>query len=230
MFVQLLFDIYHHAYTSKVQSRACSRYRVWVEGFTHTTTVLNPFVVQNSIGRCLNLIQMGTCAKAGLQIPRHAFILWLAILGKLPTTDKPWLSHLGPASYVTTEVQKPTLTYSSNADLAGSALQKYAEEFSSNGPIGIGKQTLNGRQKKWRGKHIVNIAYRSLLAACVNHIWRERNLRRFEHTEQTPNTIGMMIIDDVRQRILSINTTLSISTRALYRLWRIPWPVEGETN
>ncbi|KAL2230782.1 UNVERIFIED_CONTAM: hypothetical protein Sindi_1672600 [Sesamum indicum] len=30
-----------------------------------------------------------------LKIPRHSFILWLAILGKLPTTDKPWLSHLG---------------------------------------------------------------------------------------------------------------------------------------
>ncbi|KAL2247306.1 UNVERIFIED_CONTAM: hypothetical protein Sindi_2582900 [Sesamum indicum] len=31
-----------------------------------------------------------------LKIPRHSFILWLAILGKLATTDKPWLAHLGP--------------------------------------------------------------------------------------------------------------------------------------
>ncbi|KAL2248033.1 UNVERIFIED_CONTAM: hypothetical protein Sindi_2655600, partial [Sesamum indicum] len=31
-----------------------------------------------------------------LKIPRHLFILWLAILGKLATTDKPWLVHLGP--------------------------------------------------------------------------------------------------------------------------------------
>ncbi|KAL2224653.1 UNVERIFIED_CONTAM: LINE-1 reverse transcriptase [Sesamum indicum] len=30
-----------------------------------------------------------------LKIPHHSFILWLAILGKLPSTDKPWLSHLG---------------------------------------------------------------------------------------------------------------------------------------
>ncbi|KAL0439849.1 UNVERIFIED_CONTAM: LINE-1 retrotransposable element O protein [Sesamum latifolium] len=27
--------------------------------------------------------------------PTHFFILWLAILGKLPTLDKPWLAHLG---------------------------------------------------------------------------------------------------------------------------------------
>ena len=31
-----------------------------------------------------------------LKIPRHLFILWLAILGKLATTDKSWLAHLGP--------------------------------------------------------------------------------------------------------------------------------------
>ncbi|KAL0401301.1 UNVERIFIED_CONTAM: hypothetical protein Slati_4160000 [Sesamum latifolium] len=29
------------------------------------------------------------------KIPRDSFILWLAILGKLSTLDKPWLSHLG---------------------------------------------------------------------------------------------------------------------------------------
>ncbi|KAL2237667.1 UNVERIFIED_CONTAM: hypothetical protein Sindi_0958400, partial [Sesamum indicum] len=30
-----------------------------------------------------------------LKILRHNFILWLAIQEKLPTTDKPWMSHLG---------------------------------------------------------------------------------------------------------------------------------------
>ncbi|KAL0290685.1 UNVERIFIED_CONTAM: putative ribonuclease H protein [Sesamum radiatum] len=29
------------------------------------------------------------------KIPRFSFVLWLAILGKLSTMDKPWLSHLG---------------------------------------------------------------------------------------------------------------------------------------
>ena len=30
-----------------------------------------------------------------LKIPRHNFILWLAIQEKLPTTDKAWMTHLG---------------------------------------------------------------------------------------------------------------------------------------
>ncbi|KAL2235456.1 UNVERIFIED_CONTAM: hypothetical protein Sindi_1277800 [Sesamum indicum] len=82
--------------------------------------------------------------------------------------------------------------------------------------------------RKWRGKHIINSAYRTLLASCVYHIWRERNLRRFEHTERTPATLSILIVDDVRQRILIVDLASSVSTRALYRLWRIPW-IEGET-
>ncbi|KAL0405897.1 UNVERIFIED_CONTAM: hypothetical protein Slati_3903600 [Sesamum latifolium] len=29
------------------------------------------------------------------KIPRHRFILWVAVLGRLSTLDKPWLQHLG---------------------------------------------------------------------------------------------------------------------------------------
>ncbi|KAL2235634.1 UNVERIFIED_CONTAM: hypothetical protein Sindi_1295600 [Sesamum indicum] len=53
--------------------------------------------------------------------------------------------------------------------------------------------------RKWRGKHIVNIAYRALLASSVYYIWRERNLRRFEHVERTLSTMALLIVDDARQ-------------------------------
>ncbi|KAL2251945.1 UNVERIFIED_CONTAM: hypothetical protein Sindi_2316800 [Sesamum indicum] len=165
-----------------------------------------------------------------LKIPRHAFILWLAILGKLPTTDKPWLSHLEACILCD---DRSTETHSHlffQCRFSRQCLTEICRRIRFQWPNRDWETDIEWATKKWRGKHIVNIAYRTLLAACVYHIWRERNLRRFEHTERTPNTIGMLIIDDVRQRILSINTTLSISTRALYRLWRIPWPVEGETN
>ncbi|KAL2237525.1 UNVERIFIED_CONTAM: hypothetical protein Sindi_0944200 [Sesamum indicum] len=40
-------------------------------------------------------VEWSLLLSGSLKIPRHSFILWLAILGKLPSTDKPWLSHLG---------------------------------------------------------------------------------------------------------------------------------------
>ncbi|KAL2230784.1 UNVERIFIED_CONTAM: LINE-1 reverse transcriptase [Sesamum indicum] len=138
-----------------------------------------------------------------LKIPRHSFILWLAILGKLPTTDKSWLSHLGSLF----EIHRRIRFHWPNRDWA---------------------TDIEWATQKWKGKHIINSAYRTLLASSVYHIWRERNLRKFEHTERTPATLSILIIDDVRKRILSIDLASSVSTRALYRLWRIPW-VEEET-
>ncbi|KAL2237504.1 UNVERIFIED_CONTAM: hypothetical protein Sindi_0942100 [Sesamum indicum] len=52
-----------------------------------------------------------------LKIPRHLFILWLAILGKLATTDKPWLAHLGRAFCVARERRRHMTTYFCSADL-----------------------------------------------------------------------------------------------------------------
>ncbi|KAL2253052.1 UNVERIFIED_CONTAM: LINE-1 retrotransposable element ORF2 protein [Sesamum indicum] len=165
-----------------------------------------------------------------LKIPRHAFILWLAILGKLPTTDKPWLSHLGACILCDDGSTETHSHLFFQCRFSRQCLTEIRRRIRFQWPNRNWEIDIEWATKKWRGKHIVNIAYRSLLAACVYHIWRERNLRRFEHTERTANTIGMMIINDVRQRILSINTALSVSTRALYRLWRIPWPVEGKNQ
>ena len=83
--------------------------------------------------------------------------------------------------------------------------------------------------RKWRGKHIINIAYRALLGSCVYRIWKERNTRRFEQVENPPSMVANLIMEDMRQRIISLELPSSVSTRALYRLWRIPWPVEGDT-
>ncbi|KAK4383902.1 hypothetical protein Sango_3110300 [Sesamum angolense] len=65
----------------------------------------------------------------------------------------------------------------------------------------------------------------ALLAAIVYHIWQEHNQRVFMHTTQPSSTIARIAIDAIRQKILSIELLDSVSSRGLYRLWRIPWPV-----
>ncbi|KAL2225109.1 UNVERIFIED_CONTAM: hypothetical protein Sindi_3044700 [Sesamum indicum] len=164
-----------------------------------------------------------------LKIPRHSFILWLAILGKLPTTDKSWLSHLGVCILCdegATETH-PHLFF--QCRFSRQCLYEIRRRIRFHWPNRDWATDIEWATRKWRGEHIINRAYRTLLAACVYHIWKERNLRRFDHTERTPATLNILIINDVRQRILSVDLASSVSTRALYRLWRIPW-VEGETS
>ncbi|KAL2246360.1 UNVERIFIED_CONTAM: hypothetical protein Sindi_2904200 [Sesamum indicum] len=163
-----------------------------------------------------------------LKIPRHSFILWLAILGKLPTTDKPWLSHLGVCILCDEGATESHPHLFFRCRFSRQCLYEIRRRIRFHWPNRDWATDIEWATQKWRGKHIINGAYRTLLASCVYHIWRERNLRRFEHTERTPATLSILIIDDVRQRILSVDLASSVSTRALYRLWRIPL-VEGET-
>ncbi|KAL2246078.1 UNVERIFIED_CONTAM: hypothetical protein Sindi_2876000 [Sesamum indicum] len=164
-----------------------------------------------------------------LKIPRHSFILWLAILGKLPTTDKSWLSHLGVCILCDEGATESHPHLFFQCRFSRQCLYEIRRRIRFHWPNRDWATDIEWATRKWRGEHIINRDYRTLLAACVYHIWKERNLRRFDHTERTPATLSILIINDVRQRILSVDLASSVSTRALYRLWRIPW-VEGETS
>ncbi|KAL2252939.1 UNVERIFIED_CONTAM: hypothetical protein Sindi_0088600 [Sesamum indicum] len=162
-----------------------------------------------------------------LKIARHIFILWLAIQGKLATTDKQWLAHLGPCILCNEGMTETHAHLFFQCRFSRRCLTEIRRTIRFLWPNREWKDDITWASRRWRGKHIINMSYRALLASCVYHIWKERNLRRFDHTERTPTTIALLIIEDIRQRIHSITQTRSVSTRALYRLWRIPWPVEG---
>ena len=157
------------------------------------------------------------------------FILWLAILEKLATTDKPWLSHLGHCVLCNDDMVESHdhlffhWRFSRRCICTIRCMVRFQwrnREWT---------QDIVWGARKWRGKHIINIAYRALLGSCVYHIWKERNTRRFEQVENPPSMVANLIMEDMRQRIISLELPSSVSTRALYRLWRIPWPVEGDT-
>ncbi|KAL2224771.1 UNVERIFIED_CONTAM: hypothetical protein Sindi_3055400 [Sesamum indicum] len=164
-----------------------------------------------------------------LKIPRHNFILWLAIQEKLPTTDKPWMTHLGGCILCDEGAAETHNHMFFRCRYSRGCLAAIRHHIRFAWPNREWTRDVEWASRKWRGKHIVNVAYRALLSACIYHIWRERNLRRFEHTHRPEAILATCIIEDVRQRIISINLSSSISTCALYRLWRIPWSVGGTT-
>ncbi|KAL0439662.1 UNVERIFIED_CONTAM: hypothetical protein Slati_2449200 [Sesamum latifolium] len=83
---------------------------------------------------------------------------------------------------------------------------------------------------RWRGKHVINASLRALLASLVYHLWQERNRRIFQHITRTPVDIAKIVVSDIRELIICKQLPRTVSTRGLYRLWRIPWHVEGEAT
>ncbi|KAK4384535.1 hypothetical protein Sango_3051300 [Sesamum angolense] len=138
--------------------------------------------------------------------------------------DKPWLSHLGGVCV-----------------LCGRAVETHEHLFFrcsySRRCIRLLKSIVcfSWPNRAWGGYYLgfeevygpthSPGAYRALLAAIVYHIWQERNQRVFRHIKRPSSTIARNAIDAISQKILSLELLDSVSSRGLYRLWRIPWPV-----
>ncbi|KAK4384397.1 hypothetical protein Sango_3064700 [Sesamum angolense] len=165
------------------------------------------------------------------KIPKNCFILWLAILGRLSTLDKPWLHHTENNCILCPDgVQETHDHLFFTCSFSRRCLTIIRQQIPFLWPNRHWQRGIHWASSRWRGKHVVNAAFRSLLASLVYHIWQERNSRRFQHRSRTPSIVGNLVVEELRQRIISVQLRQSVSTLGLYRLWKIPWPVEMFPN
>ncbi|KAL0438320.1 UNVERIFIED_CONTAM: hypothetical protein Slati_2315000 [Sesamum latifolium] len=133
------------------------------------------------------------------KIPRHQFILWIAILGRLSTLDKPWLHHLGGSCVL---CQDGTLESHDHLFFMCRFTRNFLKEIRRvvrfYWPNRAWEDDIQWASIRWRGKHIVNASYRALLASFVYHLWQERNRRIFQHTTSTYSAVSHCIISDIR--------------------------------
>ncbi|KAL0392552.1 UNVERIFIED_CONTAM: putative ribonuclease H protein [Sesamum radiatum] len=160
------------------------------------------------------------------KIPRHNFILWLAILEKLSTLDKHWISRgdngcvLCDGQYVESHDH---LFF--NCLYTRRCLQIVQRQVRFHWPLSGWQQCIKWASKRWRSEHLINAASRALLAALVYYIWIERNNRKFTATSSAAESVARRVIEEVRLRILSDEFIPSLQTRTLYRIWKIAWPI-----
>ncbi|KAL0392639.1 UNVERIFIED_CONTAM: hypothetical protein Sradi_2486700 [Sesamum radiatum] len=57
--------------------------------------------------------------------------------------------------------------------------------------------------RRWRGRYVVNATYRATIASLVYHLWRERNLRRFQNIRVEAEIVATLVMEQIRHRILS---------------------------
>ncbi|KAL2248022.1 UNVERIFIED_CONTAM: putative mitochondrial protein [Sesamum indicum] len=121
---------------------------------------------------------------------------------KLPTTDRPWLTHLGGCILCNEEAVETHSHLFFRCRFSRLCLAAVRRIIRVPWPNREWGRDVEWATRKWRGKHIINTAYRALLGTLVYHIWRERNLRRFQQIEHPANVLASFIVDDVRQTIM----------------------------
>ncbi|KAL0288310.1 UNVERIFIED_CONTAM: hypothetical protein Sradi_7100800 [Sesamum radiatum] len=113
-------------------------------------------------------------------LPRHDCFLWLAVLERLSTLDRIWVSTAGQSCVLCGGQQREShchlffqCSYSKCCLLY---LKRYARfQWPNRG----WQCDVLWAARRWRGGHLLNEAARALLASIVYHLWCERNNRIF---------------------------------------------------
>ncbi|KAL0293110.1 UNVERIFIED_CONTAM: hypothetical protein Sangu_3245600 [Sesamum angustifolium] len=160
------------------------------------------------------------------KIPRHGFILWMAILEKLSTMDKPWVPRAENGCVLCGGQFDETHEHLFfNCWYSKRCLTILKRKIRFHWPFSEWQRGLTWASKKWRGTHLVNAAFRATLAALVYHLWTERNNRKFAATSSSAESITSRVLEDVRMRILTAECPSSLQLQNLYRIWHLTWPI-----
>ncbi|GJV71895.1 RNA-directed DNA polymerase, eukaryota, reverse transcriptase zinc-binding domain protein [Tanacetum coccineum] len=131
-------------------------------------------------------------------IPRHSFILWMALKGRLKTQDR--ISSCGFAQGVWNKLKSmfrlDDLSFVCAEIVSGIAIRK-------------ANNTL------W------SIIQRLIFGAAVYFIWQERNFRLFRCEERSADKVFDIIMDTVRLRLLGLKIKRSPEVDKAATIWKL---------
>ncbi|KAL0282526.1 UNVERIFIED_CONTAM: hypothetical protein Sradi_7257800 [Sesamum radiatum] len=104
--------------------------------------------------------------------------------------DKPWLSHLGGVCVLCGREVETHDHLFFRCRYSRRCIRDLKEATHFSWPNRAWEEDITWASTRWKGRHIVQAAYRALLSAIVYHIWRERNQRVFQHIERPSTTIA----------------------------------------
>ncbi|KAL0299860.1 UNVERIFIED_CONTAM: hypothetical protein Scaly_3067600 [Sesamum calycinum] len=149
------------------------------------------FTVQSAISLIqppAPLVKWHILLQGRYKIAKHCFILWLAILEKLSTTDKPWITHEVDGCVLCDDHLDETHTHLFfNCHYSKRCLAILHSKIRFQWPYLGWQQGITWASKRWHSKHLIHAASRATLAALVYHLWTERNNRRFNATATQQN-------------------------------------------
>ena len=140
-------------------------------------------------------------------IPRHAFILWMAIKGRLKTKERlsRWFhlnNNLCPLCSVCMDSHSHLSFYCQFSTFLWDKLKIMArlDNFTN-----VWAEVISGICIRKASNSILNIIQRLVFGAAVYFIWQERNIRLFAKKDRSVNDLFNQIVNVVRLKLLSLN-------------------------
>ncbi|GJX76493.1 RNA-directed DNA polymerase, eukaryota, reverse transcriptase zinc-binding domain protein [Tanacetum coccineum] len=157
-------------------------------------------------------------------IPRHAFILWMAIKGRLKTQDR--ISRWFSADNMVCPFCKSCKDSHSHLFFQCGFAQGVWERLKSMNRLEdlscVWAEIISGISIRKANNTLWSIIQRLVLGAAVYFIWRERNFRLFRNLERSNDVVFDNIVDTVRLKLLGLNIKRSVESDKAAAIWRLP--------
>ncbi|GKA23503.1 hypothetical protein Tco_0709536, partial [Tanacetum coccineum] len=87
---------------------------------------------------------------------------------------------------------------------------------------------LHGMSDARNGNNVKSVIRRLLLAACVYHIWQERNNRIFKDSKRSSEEVFKSIVDVIKNKLSGITVKASNAISEVEKQWPISCHSMGE--
>ncbi|GJX71997.1 RNA-directed DNA polymerase, eukaryota, reverse transcriptase zinc-binding domain protein [Tanacetum coccineum] len=155
--------------------------------------------------------------------PKHSFILWLTILKRLTTQDR--IIKWYPGKHVSCPLCDERLDSHEHLFFECS----YSMEIWNTLKKKVSMEDVNN---EWNyilqrvtemacNNSIKSILRRIVLAACVYYIWDEKNKRLFGNQKRDYKTLIMMIVDNIRLKLMSLKVKNSNHVMTISKEWQL---------
>ncbi|GJR83550.1 hypothetical protein Tco_0154335 [Tanacetum coccineum] len=155
-------------------------------------------------------------------IPRHAFLMWLVIKGKLNTQDKMvgWnTSLICPLCESQPDSHTHLFFECSFSDQVWSRMKVLAGLSTASSSISDVVDQIVPISKR---RQVRCIIAKLVIAACAYFIWQERNWRLFRLQKRTVAQVIECIKSSVRLKLLSCSFKMSKAAKDMLTLWQLP--------
>ena len=154
--------------------------------------------------------------------PKHSFIMWLAIQGRLSTQDR--LQKWYPDKEMACPLCESGIDSLNHLFFECSYSVKVWEAVQIKAGISLPTRWDNIIERMKRIKHdrtIKNIVMRLSLAACVYFIWSERNRRIFSNERLDHKELTTTVINHMRLNLSSLNVRKTAQTTEVSKQWEV---------
>ena len=182
-----------------------------------TSTVWKDVRSEDDAVRWKSLVWYSHC------IPKHAFILWLAVKNKLCTQDK--LQKWYPNKVYECSLCKNGLDSHNHLFFECEYSKEVWGMVSNKAKIHENEDTWEGIVNKMssigESRSVWEIIKKLCLAATVYHIWQERNGRLFGGNNSTAETLFNVICEDIRAKLVTVKVRQCANVLDAETIWNV---------